>query len=139
MTPEECATLHQAAFRTERPWQVEEFTTLIAQRFVSMIEHPHGFALTRTVARESELLTLAVDPLHHGRGIGTEILRRWLDSLAKTADTAFLEVADDNHAAKHLYARLGFSQIARRKGYYARTDAASVDAIVMRLPVSDAP
>jgi ribosomal-protein-alanine N-acetyltransferase len=39
-----------------------------------------------------------------------------------------LEVRADNERAQRLYARYGFEQIARRRGYYGDTDG-----LVMRL------
>jgi ribosomal-protein-alanine N-acetyltransferase len=36
----------------------------------------------------------------------------------------FLEVADQNIAAKALYAALGFTQLSRRRHYYANGDDA---------------
>jgi ribosomal protein S18 acetylase RimI-like enzyme len=41
-----------------------------------------------------------------------------------------LEVAEDNAAARALYAKLGFTQAGRRAGYYVTTGGAK-DAIVL--------
>lgn len=132
MTPEALASLHRAAFATERPWSASEFAGLLEGRFVNLHTHPHGFALSRTVAGESELLTLAVHPNFQGQGIGRDLTRDWLSGLPITAQTAFLEVAADNAVAINLYTTEGFAEIARRQGYYARKNAAAADAIVMQ-------
>ena len=45
---------------------------------------------------------------------------------------AFLEVAADNAAAQALYARAGFAESGRRRGYYRRPDGSGLDALVMQ-------
>ena len=130
MTPDRMAALHQAAFTRERPWQAQEFADLIAGPFVTLHARPHGFALSRTVAGESELLTLAVDPAHQGQGLGRALLLQWLGDI--TAQDAFLEVAADNTAALALYHSVGFAETGRRPGYYQREGARNADAILMR-------
>jgi ribosomal-protein-alanine N-acetyltransferase len=51
------------------------------------------------------------------------------------ARTLFLEVAQDNSAARGLYAAHGFVQIGRRANYYRRRSGL-VDALVLRLLLS---
>lgn len=136
MTPEALACLHRAAFWSERPWSAAEFDGLLDSRFVHLNTHPHGFALSRTVAGESELLTIAVHPDFQGQGIGRALTKEWLAGLRGSAQTAFLEVAADNTAALHLYTTEGFTEIGRRAGYYARKNAAAADAIVMQRGVT---
>jgi ribosomal-protein-alanine N-acetyltransferase len=75
---------------------------------------------------------LAVDPRSRGQGIGTELVKRFLaEALQRKAESAFLEVAADNTAAKALYARSGFVTVGRRPAYYRLADGESVDALVM--------
>ncbi len=136
MTPERLAALHTAAFTQERPWTAQEFASLLQSDFIELIPHENGFVLFRTVAGESELLTLAVHPDHQGHGIGRELVRKWLFSLEGKADTAFLEVAADNTSAILLYTSEDFAEIARRPAYYARKNAAAADAIVMQRVVT---
>ena len=134
MTPQAMAQLHARAFAPERGWQASEFANLIASKFVTAFVKPHGFALTRQIADEAELLTLAVDPEHHRKGIASDLMRDWLVSLGE--GTAFLEVAADNGPAQALYAKHGFAPVGRRKAYYARPGAPSVDAVLMQLAVT---
>ncbi|WP_299622045.1 ribosomal protein S18-alanine N-acetyltransferase [uncultured Tateyamaria sp.] len=138
MTPEALAELHRAAFTVERPWSADEFRDLLEARHTHLTCAMHGFALWRSVAGEAELLTLTVDPQHQGRGLGTRLMQRWMAQAARGADSAFLEVAQDNLAACALYARCGFATVARRPKYYARHDGAA-DALVMRAPLGAAP
>lgn len=130
MTPDALAALHKAAFSRERPWSAAEFASLIDQPHVTVCADPHGFALVRTVAGETELLTLAVDPAHQRQGVGRQLTQDWLRRC--DAQTAFLEVAADNTPAIALYESLGFAQAGRRAAYYARKKGADADAIVMR-------
>lgn len=132
MTPQQLAALHQSAFSAERPWSAAEFEALLDSPHVGVFTAAHGFALTRTVAGESELLTLAVDPAHQRQGIGRDLTQDWLSAITPYADTAFLEVAQDNSAAHALYLSLGFAEIGRRPAYYKRSNAISADAIVLR-------
>ena len=131
MTPDQLAELYRFAFPNERPWSADEFATFQKDPVVQIYIADHGFALTRTVAGESELLSLAVHPDHQKRGIATALIQRWLDALSTTAEIAFLEVAADNLAALALYTRFGFSVQGKRVAYYSRTSGAAVDAFLM--------
>lgn len=131
MTPARMAQIHAAAFVHERGWTEAEFADLIQTRFVRVYTHDTGFALTRTLAGESELLTLAVDPTAQRRGTARALMRDWLEDIASEAQTAFLEVAADNDAALGLYDQFGFERSGLRRGYYARAEAPAVDALLM--------
>lgn len=124
------AHLHRLAFAPERGWTARAFSDLLENRHTRPYFVPHGFALARTVAGESELLTIAVTPAHQGHGTGRDLLRQWIATAP--ADVAFLEVAADNAPALALYRRAGFTIIGRRVAYYARKDRAAVDAITMK-------
>lgn len=131
MTPGEMAALHKAAFLNETPWSEKSFAELVESPHVSAFARTEGFALTRTVAGESELLTLAVHPDHQRQGIAKDLMNVWLRFARNHAETAFLEVAEDNLAARALYQSLGFAQNGLRKGYYARKNGYPVDAVLM--------
>lgn len=132
MTPEALARLHAEAFVIDRPWTAREFAELLRSPHVEAILVAGGFALTRTLAGESELLTLAVVPHRQRSGIAGTLMRSWLNGLVGRAETAFLEVAADNAAARALYDRFEFEVIATRAGYYTREQAPNVDALIMR-------
>ena len=92
-----------------------------------------GFILCRSIAGEAEILTLAVDPARRRRGAGRALVEAAAGMAATLgAEEMFLEVAVDNPAALALYEAAGFARVGRRPGYYARTDGADVDAVVMR-------
>jgi [ribosomal protein S18]-alanine N-acetyltransferase len=95
-----------------------------------------GFALSRCIAGEEELLLLAVAPAQRGRGIGTVLLDRFIAAAAcRGAARLFLEMRDGN-PAEALYRRRGFSSIGRRRNYYRRGNGPALDAITFAL---DAP
>lgn len=131
MTPAQMADIHAAAFLTERPWREEEFSQLMAQSYTCVYAGNAGFALTRTLAGESELLTLAVAPSSQRKGIARALLAQWLIETRTVADTAFLDVAADNAPALALYETIGFHRSGLRKAYYARTNGPAADAVLM--------
>jgi ribosomal-protein-alanine N-acetyltransferase len=88
-----------------------------------------GFVLSRGAADEEELLLIAVDPAHRGRGIGTALLERFFaEAQARGAERLFLEMREGN-SAESLYRRHGFASVGRRKAYYRRGTGAPLDAI----------
>ena len=131
MTPDMMAAIHQAAFTHERGWRADEFTSLLAQPYTATYTANDGFALTRALTGESELLTLAVAPDQQRRGIASDLLSQWITAIRQTAETAFLEVAADNYGALALYEKHGFIRTGLRKAYYGRTNGTRVDAVLM--------
>ena len=88
-----------------------------------------GYAGLLVTGAEADVQTVAVAPSVQGAGLGSRLLRRLLDQAAERgARTVLLEMAADNEAARALYARSGFEQIARRSGYYGP----GADAVIMR-------
>ncbi len=132
MTPQDMSALHHAAFDDARAWSADEIASLLDNPYTTALTRPNGFALIRTLAGESDLLTLAVDPAHQRQGIARGILSDWLDRLPGAVEAAFLEVAADNHPARALYAHLRFEMVSTRPKYYARAGTQAVDALVMR-------
>jgi ribosomal-protein-alanine N-acetyltransferase len=132
VTPNELSDIHTAAFTDARPWSPREFEQLLSNPHTHLFTQEYGFALVQLIAGEAELLTIAVHPKAQGQGQGHHLMRKWMHAVSP-ADM-FLEVAQDNTAARHLYQTHGFAEVARRKSYYARKSGVSVDAIVMRMP-----
>ncbi len=132
ISPEAAARLHGLAFAGQgRGWRVAEFADLFAQRGVVCVGRPEGFALTRVIADEAELLTIAVDPEAQRQGHARSLLGEIeMAAAAQGAAQMFLEVADDNLAARGLYTASGYAETGRRPGYYERATA-RVDAILM--------
>ena len=93
---------------------------------------PRAFLVLRSVAGEAEILTLCTAPHWRRRALAGKLLEAALEMLrAQNVLAWHLEVAADNGAAIALYGSHGFRETGRRKGYYARRDAAPCDAILM--------
>ena len=93
---------------------------------------PAGFALARQILDEAEILMVAVDPDAQRKGHGTTLMNSLLKRLTNAGvATVFLEVEEGNHPARALYAKLGFAQTGRRKGYYRRADGTRADALLL--------
>jgi ribosomal-protein-alanine N-acetyltransferase len=91
--------------------------------------HPVGFSLTRSVADETELLLIAVDPAHQRRGIGRLLLDDFVQQARdKGMRRAHLEVRDGN-GAMSMYLDAGFTQVGRRRKYYHAPDGGAFDAL----------
>lgn len=133
MTPEALAALHGAAFAPSRGWSAREFEGFLADPACLMVTRPGGFALARVTLDEAELLTIATDPDQRRQGIARSLLAELLAALpARGAETLFLEVAEDNAAARALYALAGFEEAGRRRGYYPRAAGPAADALILR-------
>lgn len=92
-----------------------------------------GFTLSRGAADEEELLLIAVRPDRRERGIGTVLLRRFIEQArARGAARLFLEMREGN-PAEWLYRRQGFVTVGRRRHYYRRGSGTPVDAITFAL------
>nr|WP_243414964.1 ribosomal protein S18-alanine N-acetyltransferase [Altererythrobacter segetis] len=96
-----------------------------------------GFALSRGVLDEEELLLIAVDPAYRGRGIGAALLQRFIETAeARGKARLFLEMREGN-PADSLYRRAGFEPIGRRRNYYRRASKGPLDAITYLRSKSD--
>lgn len=92
-----------------------------------------GFALTRWVLDEEELLMIGVDPELRKLKIGSSLIQAISDNAnAHDRTKLFLEVRDGNDATL-FYGKLGFTQIGRRKAYYKGLKGRKFDAITMQL------
>ena len=125
------AALHAACFPD--PWDAAAISALLVKPGTFAFAHEDGFVLARAVADEAEILTLAVHPYKRGKGLGRALLQATISKVRSMgAKSVFLEVGVENPAARALYARLGFTQVGARKGYYN-----GGEALVLRLPLPD--
>lgn len=87
-----------------------------------------GFALTRSVAGEAELLLIAVHPSAQQKGVGRALLDAVIkDCRQQSVTQLFLEVRADNHAVQ-LYTDHGFRKVGERRDYYRGVTGQCFDA-----------
>lgn len=118
-----------------RPWSpslfVSEMTSGRSRAYLVAVDGRAvvGYAGLVSYGDEAHITTIAVDPEHQRRKIGTrllyELIRRAQDIGAHAVS---LEVRVTNWGAQRLYARFGFRPVGVRKGYYQETNE---DAVVM--------
>lgn len=133
---EAIAKLHAACF--EEAWQPHLMRRILSgsgafglcARYDSRVA---GFVLCRSAAFEGEILSLAVAPKLRRKGVGRALLEAAIEEAGTLGiESFFLEVAEDNEAARSLYEGSNFSQVGRRRGYYRRRLGPSVDALTLR-------
>jgi [ribosomal protein S18]-alanine N-acetyltransferase len=134
------AVIHREDFL--RPWSDGEFASLLDQEpvfgFVVREEGRdtpvRGFVLSRLVASEAEILTIAVTGSRKRKGFGRMLMDAVLRHLhAERAQSLFLEVDETNTPAISLYHRLGFRDVGRRADYYEHKAKGRTAALIMRL------
>jgi ribosomal-protein-alanine N-acetyltransferase len=93
-----------------------------------------GYGVMSVVIDESHILNLCIHPDWQGRGLGRKLILRLLKIARQHgAETAFLEVRENNRAALSLYDHLGFVEVGRRRDYYPAVDGGREHALVMSL------
>jgi ribosomal-protein-alanine acetyltransferase len=123
---------------TASHWSVDQYEAVFSenspQRITLLVEEAGvilGFIVGRAIEREWEIENIAVASLARRRGMGTELLMKFIE-LARTrgAQAIFLEVRDSNRAARALYENCGFTKAGSRSGYYHSPEE---DAVIYRL------
>jgi ribosomal-protein-alanine N-acetyltransferase len=88
-----------------------------------------GYGGVMCYGEEAHVTTIAIDPAHHRRKIGTRVLYELVqESIRMGARAVSLEVRVSNWGAQVLYSRFGFRPVGIRKNYYQETGE---DALVM--------
>lgn len=146
------AKIHQASF--SEGWSESSFRNMLIDPafFGFVIGHEEnkrksdcGFILCRRVLEEIEIITFCVTPEHRGIGFGKlliiETIKQASLILKQEANCLevikiFLEVAENNLRAIHLYSAFGFEKISTRSKYYKTPDG-NADAHIMMLKVYD--
>lgn len=92
-----------------------------------------GYGVMSVAVGECHILNVCIHPERQGHGFGGKMFKQ-LTHLGKKhgAETAFLEVRVSNQRALHLYERLGFAEVGRRKDYYPSKQGRE-DALVLSL------
>jgi len=130
MQAELLAAIHRTGFPPREAWSSDAIALqLVMPGTFGLVEHQGGMLLARLAADEAEVLTLAVLPELRDQGLGRALLQAAMaEARRRGAVSMTLEVAVNNVAARGLYDSAGFTQVGRRKRYYA--DGA--DALVLR-------
>jgi len=144
--PETLAALHRRVMGEPDGWSDSGLRRLLTANAARGLQAElggelAGYVLAFVAADEAEILALCVAPEHRRQGIARALLRQ-LAKLLATGGTnhLHLEVRASNLAARELYARSGFVETGRRKGYYHGADGAlAEDAVTMTLRLSAPP
>lgn len=121
------AQLHKISFHPS--WSESEFKSHIERPTDHIIgayegQTLYGFILCRSALEQAEILTFIIAPDQRRQGLGAALLERVEQDLKRSGvDLVFLDVAEDNLAAQHLYKKSGYYIYAKRPGYYRRIKA----------------
>jgi ribosomal-protein-alanine N-acetyltransferase len=96
-----------------------------------------GFALTRVVLDEAELLLIAVRPGLRRAGIGATLLEAVAEGARMRGATRLHLEMRENNPAVTLYHHAGFREVGRRPRYYRGNDGRSFDAITLARSLTD--
>ena len=118
-----------------RPWSPSLFisemseTTNRAYLVAKLGRDVVGYGGVICYGDEAHITTIAVDPAHHRRKIGTRMMFELMsEAIRLGASAVSLEVRMSNWGAQRMYGRFGFRPVGVRKGYYQE---AGEDALVM--------
>ncbi len=130
---EAVAAIEREAFTT--PWEPRTFAGLLDRSGVELVvmtdatDAVIGYSVLWCILDQGELANIAIAPGFRGRGLGARLLEHVLErARARGVRKVFLEVRASNEAAHALYARFGFEEVGRRRGYYERPQE---DALVL--------
>ena len=128
----------------DSPWSAEEITkdvTAGGNVYVAVAEYGDekaGYGEIRMIAGEAQIYNIAIAPEFRRAGIGEALLRH-MSARAEEDGCVLvtLEARSSNEAAMALYRKLGFREVGRRKGYYAKggEDAVLMDLDLRRIEV----
>jgi ribosomal-protein-alanine N-acetyltransferase len=135
-TPEdlpEILALERQGFELKERWSEHSWTAELAadNRTVLLAGEPVvGVITVQQIGGVAELNRIVVDPAYRRKGVGGALVSAGIAiAVAAEAEEMLLEVRHDNAAASALYARHGFTEIARRADYYG----SGVDAVILHL------
>ncbi|NGN69479.1 GNAT family N-acetyltransferase [Streptomyces sp. A7024] len=102
----------------ERYWGLDFIERLIAEGRVSVAATADGAVVGMTSVSPGEdgipvMWKLYVHPDHHGKGVGSALLRAAFARAARTSDRLRLDVLDGNDAAHAFYKAKGFRETGR--------------------------
>lgn len=131
-----CARLaetHAACFEAPRHWSAAMIEAQLLAAGCMILGDPDSFLIGRVTVDEAEVLTLATHPLVRRKGHARALLAAFETiARARGAQRVFLEVAENDTAARALYLAAGYAPAGRRPRYYLAADGTRCDALVLR-------
>jgi len=117
----EVARLEKSLY--EFPWSLGNFRDSVTAGYDCWVaghgEAVIGYAILMVALDEAHLLNFAVASEWQNQGIGRAFLGHMIEVARDAkAQIVYLEVRPSNSAARHLYRKAGFQQIAIRPEYY---------------------
>lgn len=135
MTLQDVSQVYQISYDCfSEPWSLEsikkEVDNTVAEYLVAeSTEGVIGYAGLWHVLDEGEIINIAVAPKWRRNKIGEQLLKNLIKKAKDYAlEVIHLEVRESNNAARALYEKFGFYEIAKRKNYYHKP---TEDAIIM--------
>jgi ribosomal-protein-alanine N-acetyltransferase len=119
------------------PWTLGNFSDSLNSGYSAWVlmldEHIIGYSLMMMVLDEAHLLNLSIAKGYQKQGLGRHLLE-YMVNTAKNNQMAnmFLEVRLSNISAIALYEKMGFNEMAIRRGYYPAA-VGREDAVLMGL------
>jgi ribosomal-protein-alanine N-acetyltransferase len=118
-----------------RPWSPNLFLSEMSELrnrtylVAKITKEVVGYGGIMCYGDEAHVTTIAVDPAHHRKKIGTRLLYDLVqEAIRLGAQAVSLEVRVSNWGAQRLYSQYGFRPVGIRKNYYQETGE---DAVVM--------
>jgi ribosomal-protein-alanine N-acetyltransferase len=132
------ADLHARCFA--QCWDANAFARLMARdgslAFLASplaASAPESLILVQLAGDEAEILTLGTVPAARRTGLARALLNATANEAHECGARAmFLEVAEDNVAARCLYHGVGFRVAGQRRGYYRDASGKLTDALILR-------
>lgn len=128
------AAIEQSAYPF--PWPLDIFKSCLKVGYSCWVgevgNEVVAYGILSIGAGEAHVMNVCVAPQWQGRGYGQKMMKHLIQAAREHhADMMLLEVRPSNKVAVHLYHRLGFNEIGRRKDYYPATGGQREDALVL--------
>ena len=117
------------------PWTKGIFHDCIRVGYQCDVYQQNGelvaYSVLSIAAGEAHLLTFSVSPEQQNKGLGKMMLKNVIDEATfSNVQSVLLEVRPSNHAAIHLYQKMGFIEVGIRPDYYPDENGRE-DALIM--------
>lgn len=118
-------------------WNIHQLSSMLNMPYIDLLiayaknGQAAGFAITRTIAEEAEIMLIAIAPEFQRKYIGSRMLERIISTCRNSGVTqAFLEVRSNN-GALDFYQKYGFAPVGCRENYYHGSENNRYDALTL--------